>query len=144
MLDTNFNLHGTVRNIGFEQLEHPALCWLSIGTIDHLDCLNSKTLVDNVINYDVSRHPWRIQEIPILKKKWCFHILKIISFMESVVFNHLDDTLTSVFSKIIGSNVRFIVSSSEELIKYPILSFRLELMSIGQIRQFLVLTHFYT
>ena len=80
---------------------------------------------------------------PIFENNWCFHILKIISFMESVVFNHLDDTLTSVFSKIIGSNVRFIVSSSEELIKYPILSFRLELMSIGQIRQFLVLTHFY-
>ena len=76
-------------------------------------------------------------------KNWCFHILKIISFLESVVFNHLDDTLTSVFSKIIGSNVRFLVSLSEILIKYSILSFRLELVSIGRIRQFLVLTHFH-
>ena len=73
-------------------------------------------------------------ENPNYENNWCFHILKIISFLESVVFNHLDDTLTSVFSKIIGSNVRFIVSLSEELIKYSILSFRLELVSIWQIR----------
>ena len=73
-------------------------------------------------------------ENPNYENNWCFQILKIISFLESVIFNHLDDTLTSVFSKIIGSNVRFIVSLSEELIKYSILSFRLELVSIWQIR----------